>query len=84
MMIATANACRNPGICKPGIKRPVNITIKVLTTSVNSPKVRMLMGIVSSIKTGRTRMFTTPSTIPAQSRVAGDAYVSPGNNNAVR
>jgi hypothetical protein len=84
----TINAIRNAtpklGISSESTSVSVNMTIRVLITSVNNPKVRILIGIVKSSKTGRIRRLMTPKTTPATKIVPGSAAWTDGKRSVAR
>ena len=67
------NAGQNPATVKPRSQRadshPVTSSMIALITSVNRPSVRTMSGQVSTVSSGRSRLFTTPNTAATSSEV---------------
>ena len=56
-----SKAGKNPETLKPSINEAANPNKAALITSVKRPNVRILIGKVNNIRTGRTTKFSNPN-----------------------
>lgn len=68
----------NPLTKKPGIRKEASSTNSALITNINSPKVRMVIGSVSKIRSGLTNEFRIPKTTATSTTVTQLLTTTPG------
>ena len=64
---------RKSAIIIPGTTSVAKYSMAALITRVNKPKVKMLIGKVSKIKTGLITIFKSPTTIAASKAVVKES-----------
>lgn len=65
------NADTHPSTVKPGTIEAAHFTMIILMTKRKSPSVKIVMGIVSKIRTGLMKLFNNPSTTATINAVSG-------------
>jgi len=81
-IILKKSADQKPSTLKPDTIQPARLTIAALITKRNNPMVRIVIGMVKTVKTGLTNAFSMANAMATIMAVINPSTCIPGNTYA--